>query len=108
MSFLDTEPASIDNQDFAGSWDRFYIEDPRRKRATLRELCRADVPLTLGRAGAPTLAVTVWSVDEMRERLHLHLQSGDVGAWSPNWPNKAACGRPVTCTAPRSSSMCAH
>lgn len=79
MSFLDTEPASIDNQDFAGSWDRFYIEDPRRKRATLRELCRADVPLTLGRAGAPTLAVTVWSVDETRERLHLHLQSGDVG-----------------------------
>lgn len=78
MSFLDTEPASIDNQDFAGSWDRFYIEDPRRKLATLRELCRADVPLTLGRAGAPAMAVSVWSVDEAHARLHLSLLSGDA------------------------------
>ena len=79
MSFLDTEPGSIDPLDFAGSWDCFCIEDPRRVRATLRELCRADVPMTLGRAGAPALTATVWSVDEIRERLHLHLQSGDLG-----------------------------
>lgn len=80
MSFLDTEPASIDNQDYAGSWERFHIDDPRRKLATLRELSRTDVPLTLGRAGTPTLAVSVWSVDETRARLHLRLLSGSAAS----------------------------
>ncbi len=78
MSFLDTEPASIDQLDFAGAWDRFHIDDPRRKLATLRELRRADVPMTLGRAGTPAMAVSVWAVDEDRARLHLHLLSGNI------------------------------
>lgn len=78
MSFLDTVPASIDHQDYAGSWERFFIEDPRRKLATLRALCRADVPLTLGRAGAPAMAVSVWAVDDRLGRLHLNLLSGDA------------------------------
>ncbi len=78
MSFLDTEPASIDGQDFAGSWARFHIDDPRRKLATLRALCRADVPLTMGHAGAAAGVVSVWSVDDTRARLHLHLLAGKL------------------------------
>jgi c-di-GMP-binding flagellar brake protein YcgR len=39
---------------------------------------RADVPMTLGRAGTPALAVSVWAVDEDRARLHLHLLSGNI------------------------------
>ncbi len=76
MSFLDTEPAAIDSRDFAGPWTSFRVGDPRLRMATLRELCRNDVPLAIGLPGGPSLSANLWSVDDVKGRLHLKVVTG--------------------------------
>lgn len=73
MSFLDTQPAPIDRFDVAGPWSRFRVRDPRSQLASLRDVSRADKPVTLGAPGGPTMTVTLWSVDEFNN--HLHFQA---------------------------------
>ena len=69
MSFLDTEPAAIHRLD-AGPWARWRVTDPRQRLATLRELCRSDVPLSVGTPGDPTIRALLWSVDEAAQVMH--------------------------------------
>ena len=71
MSFLDTEPADIDQVDYVGPWGRFRDDDRRRCLAALNEVCRTDVPATLGTgiSNGPTLKASLWSVDEGGGRL---------------------------------------
>lgn len=76
MSFLDTEPAAIDPMDFAGPWGRFKVSDPRKRMATLRELCRGDAPVTLGAPNGPTVTASLWAVDDVQGRLHLNVSHG--------------------------------
>jgi c-di-GMP-binding flagellar brake protein YcgR len=71
MSFLDTEPAAIHRLDTNGAWARFRVTDPRQREATLRELCRADVPLTVGVAGGPNFPALLWALDEAQQQLLL-------------------------------------
>ncbi len=71
MSFLDTEPAAIHRLDPHGPWARFRVTDPRQRQATLRELCRTDVPLTVGVAGGPHFPALLWAFDEQQQWLHL-------------------------------------
>jgi c-di-GMP-binding flagellar brake protein YcgR len=74
MPFLDTEPAPILRVDTsADPWARFRINDPRQRAALLREICRADVPLTLAGAAGPAVRALLWSVDDRRNRLHFSL-----------------------------------
>ena len=54
----------IDPLDYAGPWARFRVADARKCLAALRELNRGDLPLTLGLAGGPTLAASLWAVDD--------------------------------------------
>ncbi len=76
MSFLDTQPAPIDSLDMAGPWAKFRVHDPRRQIATLREICRNDKPLTLGAPGGPSIAVSLWSVDDHAAKLHFKVGEG--------------------------------
>ena len=69
MSFLDTEPAAIHRLD-GSPWARWRVTDPRQRLATLRELCRSDVPLSLGTPGDPSFRALLWSVDETAEVMH--------------------------------------
>ncbi len=71
MSFLDTEPAAIHRLDSHGPWARFRVTDPRQREATLRELCRSDVPLTVGVAGGPHFPALLWAFDEPQKLLLL-------------------------------------
>jgi flagellar brake protein len=71
MSFLDTEPAAIHRLDSHGPWARFRVTDPRQRLATLRELVRSDVPLTVGVAGGPHFPALLWAVDEEQHWLNL-------------------------------------
>jgi c-di-GMP-binding flagellar brake protein YcgR len=82
MSFLDTVPAAIQRVDSSGPWARFRVSDPRERAATLREICRGDVPLTLGTAAGPTCSALLWAVDDENERLHFSVApaSQNVGA----------------------------
>ena len=73
MSFLDTEPAAIHRLDGSLSGPRFRITDPRQRVATLRELQRGDVPLTLGQPGRAGCAALLWALDETAGLLHLSL-----------------------------------
>ncbi len=70
MSFLDTEPAAIHRLD-TGPWARWRVTDPRQRLATLRELCRSDVPLSVGVPDQPSFRALLWSVDESAEVMHL-------------------------------------
>ena len=71
MSFLDTEPAAIHRLDGRSPWARFRITDPRQREATLRELWRGEVPLTIGVAGGPSFPALVWAFDEQSKQVHL-------------------------------------
>lgn len=73
MPFLDTEPAPIQRLSAGGRWSRFRITDPRQRESTLRELCRGDVPLTLGRASGPTVPAQLWACDGVRQTLFFSL-----------------------------------
>jgi c-di-GMP-binding flagellar brake protein YcgR len=46
------------------------VTDPRQRLATLRELCRSDVPLSVGTPGDPSFRALLWSVDETAEVMH--------------------------------------
>lgn len=89
MSFLDTTVAPIERPQRgarAASWGAFRITDPRERLALLREVCRNDVPLTLGTPGGRSVPALLWSVDDGASRLNLSL--GDAGALelpSPLW-----------------------
>lgn len=77
MLFLDTEPAAIDRFDFAGRWGRFAVAEERLRLATLRELWRGDVPLSLGAPGGRSLRAALWSIDGSDSgRLHFLLAPG--------------------------------
>lgn len=69
MSFLNTEPVDIDRRDTGGSWRRFRVDDPRRRVATLREICRQDAPVTVGAVAGQALMASLWAVDELQGRL---------------------------------------
>ena len=73
MSFLDTVPAAIDQVDHVGPWERFRNHDPRQCLAALREACRANSPITLGSADGPSVAASLWAVDEAAGRLHFNV-----------------------------------
>jgi c-di-GMP-binding flagellar brake protein YcgR len=70
MPFIDTHPADIDRLDPGGSWARFRFDDRRRVLKSLRALCQSDAPFTIGLPQGPTLAATLWSVDEPGNVLH--------------------------------------
>ena len=73
MAFVDTQPAPINRGDTAGEWARFRIRSTSKQLATLRELCRNDTPLVIGRPGGATLQVALWSVDDVNRRLHFKI-----------------------------------
>lgn len=73
MSFLDTQPAAIHRLEGSLAGKSFRITDPRQRVATLRELQRGDVPLTLGMPGRPGCAALLWTLDEAAACMHLSL-----------------------------------
>jgi hypothetical protein len=75
MSFLDTQPTALDSADVAGAWAKFQVQDPRQLLADLREACRTNVPVTIGAPSGPTLTGTLWSVDDVRRRVHFMVQA---------------------------------
>lgn len=80
MSFFDTVPAAIDEVDHIGRWERFRNHDPRQCLAALREACRASSPVTLGSADGPSVAASLWAVDEVAGRLHFNVNGDTRGA----------------------------
>ena len=70
MSFLNTEPAALQTLGHADAWARFRVGDPRRCGQTMSQLCRGDVPVTLGMPGKASMVASLWSVDESQRRLH--------------------------------------
>jgi len=100
MSFLDTEPVPIQRMDPSGPWSRFRVTDPRQRLATLRELCRGAVPLSVGVAGAPAFPVQLWSLDEAQQLLHFSIAThvprqvmegvlGQSGLWAAGYLHEA-------------------
>jgi len=76
MAFLDTQPSAPDASDEAGTWAQFQVQDPRQLLSDLREVCQTNVPLTVGAlGGGPTLAATLWSVDDVRSQLFFNVHS---------------------------------
>lgn len=75
MSFLHTEPAAIHPLDDPGGWDRFRVADPRQRSGALRHLCRGDLPMTLGLPGGPTVATSLWAVDEVQRQLLFNVEA---------------------------------
>ena len=79
MSFLNTEPVDIDRRDTGGSWRRFRVDDPRRRVATLREICRQDTPVTVGAVSGLALTVSLWAVDQLQGRLAFNVDPSEGG-----------------------------
>jgi c-di-GMP-binding flagellar brake protein YcgR len=79
MSFLDTEPAAIHQLDGGLAGARFRVTDPRQRLATLRELQRGDVPLSLGLPGQPGCGALLWALDERASLLHFSLSREPAG-----------------------------
>ncbi len=79
MSFLDTVPAVIDRLNFAGSWGRFRVTDPRLRLATLRQLCRGDAPVSLGAPAERLVTGALWAIDDVQGRLHFNLPPDTCG-----------------------------
>jgi hypothetical protein len=79
MSFLDTEPAAIDQVDYVGPWERFRVMDPRTCLAALREVCRNDAPVSIGTADGLTVRVSLWSVDDLNDGLNFNVDPA-IGA----------------------------
>lgn len=75
MAFVDTQPARINHGDTAGEWARFRIRSASKQLAALRELCRNDTPLVIGRPGGTTLQAALWSVDDVNRRLHFKIDA---------------------------------
>jgi hypothetical protein len=83
MGFVDTLPGALGQRGGTAAasaearsvWAQFRVHDERQRRATLRELWQAGVPLTLGAASGALHTATLWSVDEQRQRLHFSIQS---------------------------------
>jgi flagellar brake protein len=73
MSFLDTVTAAIDQVDFAGPWEAFRSDDPRRCVAAMQQARIADTPVTLGGADGASVVASLWSVDEGAGRLHFNV-----------------------------------
>jgi len=73
MSFLDTQPAPLDACDIGGPWESFRVRDPLKLLGILREISRADRPVTMGAPGGPAITLSLWSVDDMQHRLHFQV-----------------------------------
>jgi c-di-GMP-binding flagellar brake protein YcgR len=79
MSFSNTEPVAIDRLDIGGTWRRFRVDDPRRRFATLREICHQDAPVTLGAVAGWAVTASLWAVDQRQNRLAFGLDPSEGG-----------------------------
>jgi flagellar brake protein len=79
MSFFNTEPVAIDRLDLGGTWRRFRVDDPRRRFATLREICHQDAPVTLGAVSGGAVTASLWAVDQRQGRLAFGLDPSAGG-----------------------------
>ncbi len=75
MAFVDTQPAPINHGDSAAQWARFRVRNQAKLMTALRNLCRNDTPLVVGAYNGPTLQVALWSVDDVKQRLHFTVES---------------------------------
>lgn len=75
MSFLHTEPAAIHPLDDPGGWDRFRVGDPHKRSLALKQLCRGDLPMTLGLPGGATVATSLWAVDDAQRQLLFNVEA---------------------------------
>lgn len=77
MSFLDTRPAPLGNDEADDPFAQFRSGHPREVAALLRELRDGATPLALSSPSGGTLGATVWTVDADRGRLALDVEDGD-------------------------------
>jgi c-di-GMP-binding flagellar brake protein YcgR len=78
MAFQDTLPAPIDEGAGASPWAKFRVVDPRKVLAALRGLCTGDVPVTISSAEFPSTRATLWSVDDLGQRLYFNVEASSA------------------------------
>lgn len=86
--FQDTRPAPLG--DDAAAFADFRVDNPHEKLALLRQLRDANAPISLSTADGISMAVTLWTLDDQRERLNF-----SVDAAHPHLPRLVDCDEAV-------------
>lgn len=77
MSFLDTRPAPLGDDDAIDPLAQFRSSHPREVMAMLRELRDSGTPVALSTPAGTGLGATVWTVDDERQRIAFDVEAGD-------------------------------
>lgn len=78
MKFLDTLPAEVGPDDPTGPFAAFRVGNARRALQLLRDACRGNVAVTVGRPRGPNVSTVLWAVDDASGRLHFHVESAQA------------------------------
>ena len=77
MSFLDTRPAPLREDDSADPLAQFRCDHARDVLALLRKLRDAATPVALSGPSGANLGATLWTVDSDRQRIAFDVEPGD-------------------------------
>ena len=77
MSFLDTRPAPLGDDDSLDPLAQFRSSHPREVMALLRELRDSGAPVALSAPAGTGLGATVWTVDDERQRIAFDVEPDD-------------------------------
>ncbi len=77
MSFLDTQPAPLDEDAMDDPMAAFRCQQPREVLSLLRQLRDGVSPVALSSPSGVSLSATVWTVDGDRQRIAFDVESTD-------------------------------
>jgi len=77
MTFQDTQPAALGNDEFADPFAQFRCDHPREVLGLMRDVRDSSTPVSLSSPAGGNLGATLWTIDSDRQRMAFDVEPND-------------------------------